>query len=103
MRMFLKSMLCLLFVLASPVMAQAAKPDSDPQALVQTVTTKILQAIKDNRARLGDAEFVAQKIEELIVPHMDMVAMSKLVLGKHWRTATPEQRDEFVQEFKNLL
>jgi phospholipid transport system substrate-binding protein len=46
---------------------------------------------------------VAQKIEELIVPHIDQVAMSKLALGKHWRTATPEQRDEFVKEFKNLL
>jgi phospholipid transport system substrate-binding protein len=105
MHKFLKSTFCLLFVLVSPAMAQeaAAKPDSDPQALVQTVTGKILQAIKDNRARLGDAEFVAQKIEELIVPHMDMVAMSKLVLGKHWRTATPGQRDEFVKEFKNLL
>jgi phospholipid transport system substrate-binding protein len=46
---------------------------------------------------------VAQKIEELIVPHIDQIAMSKLALGKYWRTATPEQRDQFVQEFKNLL
>lgn len=104
MRTLLKSVACLVLVaVLSPAMAQEKSQTQDPHALVQAVTTKILQAIKDNRARLGDAEFVAQKIEELIVPHMDMVAMSKLVLGKHWRTATPGQRDEFVLEFKNLL
>lgn len=100
---FFKSLL-LLFVFAAPTVAQqgGAKAE-DPQAMVESVTERILQTIRDNRARLGDAEFVAQKIEELIVPHIDQVAMSKLALGKHWRTATPEQRDQFVQEFKNLL
>ncbi|HEX5056074.1 MAG TPA: ABC transporter substrate-binding protein [Gammaproteobacteria bacterium] len=104
--MLKKFFLCLPLILSQPALAQetaAAKPDSDPQALVASVTEKILQTIKDNRARLGDAEFVAQKIEELIVPHIDQIAMSKLALGKHWRTATPEQRNQFVEEFKNLL
>lgn len=104
--MLRKSILCLLLVMMTPAMAEessATQAASDPQAVVQSVTEKILQAIKDNRARLGDAEFVAQKIEELIVPHIDQIAMSKLALGKHWRTATPEQRDQFVKEFKNLL
>ena len=104
--MLKKSILCLLLVLGMPAIAQetaGAKPDSDPQALVGSVTQQILQTIKDNRARLGDAEFVAQKIEELIVPYIDQIAMSKLALGKHWRTATPGQRDQFVEEFKNLL
>jgi phospholipid transport system substrate-binding protein len=105
--MLKKIFLCLPLILTLPAMAQenaAAKPDAgDPQALVASVTEKILQTIKDNRARLGDADFVAQKIEELIVPQIDQIAMSKLALGKHWRTATPEQRDQFVKEFKNLL
>jgi phospholipid transport system substrate-binding protein len=34
---------------------------------------------------------------------MDFEAMAKLVLGKHWRTATSEQRSRFVGEFKALL
>lgn len=109
--MLKKIILCLLFVLMPPALAQENSPaqekvqtnSGDPQALVQSVTEKILQTIKENRNRLGDAEFVAQKIEELIVPHIDQVAMSKLALGKHWRTATPQQRDQFVKEFKNLL
>jgi phospholipid transport system substrate-binding protein len=101
--MLKKSILCLLLMLTGPALAQEKSAAADPQALVQDVTREILQKIKENRARLGDAEFVAQKIEELIVPHIDQVAMSKLALGKHWRTATPEQREEFVREFKNLL
>lgn len=104
--MLKRSIFCLLLVLTLPALAQensAAQVKGNPQALVESVTAKILQAIKDNRDRLGDAEFVAQKIEELIVPHIDQIAISKLALGKHWRSATPAQRDEFVKEFKNLL
>jgi phospholipid transport system substrate-binding protein len=104
MRMLLKPVFYLLLAFAAPAFAsQAFARVNDPQAMVESVTEKILQTIRENRSRLGDAEFVAQKIEELIVPHIDQVAMSKLALGKHWRTATPEQRDEFVKEFKNLL
>jgi phospholipid transport system substrate-binding protein len=29
--------------------------------------------------------------------------MSRLVLGKYWRKATPEQREAFVREFRELL
>ncbi|HEY3486471.1 MAG TPA: ABC transporter substrate-binding protein [Gammaproteobacteria bacterium] len=102
MRTLLKFMICLVLPGVLPPVA-TAQENPDPQALVQSVTTKILQTLKENKGRLTDTEFVAQKIEELIVPHMDMVAMSKLVLGKNWRTATPAQRDAFVHEFKSLL
>ncbi|HEX7027791.1 MAG TPA: ABC transporter substrate-binding protein [Gammaproteobacteria bacterium] len=74
----------------------------EPQALVEAVTEKVLQALKEYKAK-EDPAFLDEKIQELIVSQMDFEAMAKLVLGKHWRTATPEQRGRFVEEFKSLL
>ena len=39
-----------------------------------------------------------------LLPHFDTPYAAQLVLGQHWRTATPEQRKRFVEAFyKSLL
>ena len=42
-------------------------------------------------------------VEDVIVPHFAVPMIARLVLGKHWRGATPLQRDSFAEEFKKLL
>jgi phospholipid transport system substrate-binding protein len=42
-------------------------------------------------------------VEEYILPHFDFERMSQLVLGKNWRNANPEERQQFVEEFRLLL
>ncbi|NIQ16394.1 MAG: ABC transporter substrate-binding protein, partial [Candidatus Dadabacteria bacterium] len=43
-------------------------------------------------------------IDELVIPHFDFLSMSKWVLGKtNWRSASEEQRSQFVIEFRTLL
>jgi phospholipid transport system substrate-binding protein len=44
-----------------------------------------------------------QLIDRELVPLVDLPYMSQLVLGRAWRTATPEQRDRFQTAFKNML
>lgn len=90
-------------IAVNPVYAEeSAKPE--PQALVESVTGKVLEALKNYKAKeVNEPGYLDQKIEELIVSQMDFVAMAKLVLGKHWRAATPEQRSQFIEEFKTLL
>lgn len=90
-------------VAVNPLYAEApAEPE--PQALVESVTAKVLDALRDYKAKEEEQPgYLDQKIEELIVSQMDFEAMSKLVLGKHWRAATPEQRSQFVEQFKTLL
>ncbi|MBT8124041.1 MAG: ABC transporter substrate-binding protein, partial [Gammaproteobacteria bacterium] len=41
--------------------------------------------------------------EEIILPICDLERMGKYILAKHWKTATDEQRDSFVTEFKQML
>jgi phospholipid transport system substrate-binding protein len=38
-----------------------------------------------------------------MLPHVDFQRMSKWVLGKHWRRASIDQREQFVNEFRQLI
>ena len=42
-------------------------------------------------------------VERLLLPHVDLERTSRLVLGKHWRRATPPQREAFIGQFRELL
>ncbi len=43
-------------------------------------------------------------VESTLLPHFDTPYAAQLVLGQHWRNATPEQRKRFVDAFyKSLL
>ena len=42
-------------------------------------------------------------VDEVLVPRFDLTRISKLVIGRQWKKATPEQQLAFQQEFKNML
>ena len=42
-------------------------------------------------------------VERVLLPNFDVDHAARLVLGKHWRTATPEQRKRFVDAFYGSL
>lgn len=74
------------------------------QALAEETTQKLLATFKRERAAIEeDKNRLYALVDEIVLPHFDFVIMSKRVLGKHWRDATPEQRRRFVEEFKTLL
>lgn len=84
--------------------AAVAEERPAPQALVEDVTQKVLAVLKQYKSKAeSDPEFLDAKIQELILSQMDFEAMAKLVLGKHWRSASEEQRRQFVDEFRTLL
>lgn len=97
---FLTALLAALFLLLVPQVQAGISPDE----LVRTTSDKVLEAIKQNREQLKtDPQLVYRIVDELVLPHFDFEAMSKLVLGANWRRATPAQRAAFTQEFRTLL
>jgi phospholipid transport system substrate-binding protein len=46
---------------------------------------------------------VTQFVNTAIYPHTDFDKISALVLGKLWKTATPEEQERFKHEFQTLL
>lgn len=90
--------ICLLIGLAGSV---AAEPG--PVEMLETTTGQVLAVVREDPAILDDPVRVREIADELVLPHVDFVAMSRWVLGKHWRQATPQQRDAFVDAFREML
>ncbi|MBI2969910.1 MAG: ABC transporter substrate-binding protein, partial [Gammaproteobacteria bacterium] len=82
--------------------ALAAAPSAEE--VVKTTTDQVLERLLAQKADLRlHPEKIYDLIHELVVPHFDFSSMARWVLGKSWKEATPEQRDEFVSEFRTLL
>jgi phospholipid transport system substrate-binding protein len=77
---------------------------SSPEAVVEEVTQHIYTTLRERRAELqADPAKIRELIDGSIAPLIDFEIMGRMVLGKHWRSATPEQRTRFVAEFRRFL
>lgn len=75
-----------------------------PSEVVQTAAQGMLGELdKDRDAYRRDPEKVRQVVDKYLLPHFDTQYSATLVLGRHWRTATPEQRKRFVDAFYHSL
>lgn len=71
-----------------------------PDALVKKVAQQTLADLSVNRAEYRkDPSKVRQLVDKNMLPYFDTNYAAQLVLAKHWRTATPEQRKRFVEAF----
>lgn len=95
----------LALVLPGAALAQDAVDNSAPQKLVETSARLLLADLDKNRAAYRkDISGLYKVIDEKFLPHVDVQFAAQNVLGKHWRTATPEQRKRFVDAFyKSML
>lgn len=74
-----------------------------PQNLIYEVSEKIRQELKKRKDGKISVREATQIVETFIEPHVDFNRFAALVLGKHWRRATPEQRRRFKEAFKEFL
>jgi phospholipid transport system substrate-binding protein len=80
---------------------------ADPQAAQRLITSSAdrmlaaLQAEGDNLT--NNPARIRALAERNLVPDVDFEQVSRLVLGKNWRSATPDQRRRFIQEFKRFV
>lgn len=83
----------------------AGVPGPPPQELIETTAHKLLSALDADREQAKkDPARVRELVDQILLPHFDTDYSARLVLGKNWRDATPEQRKRFVDAFyKSLL
>jgi phospholipid transport system substrate-binding protein len=98
----------LLFLLLSCAAARAADapatPGPGPQAVIEQVSRDLLREIDTGRTALaGDPVRVRALVDRYLLPHFDTEYSARLVLGKHWRTASVEQRRRFIEAFYKAL
>ncbi|MFC4314758.1 phospholipid-binding protein MlaC [Steroidobacter flavus] len=75
-----------------------------PQELVSKVANDTLKDLDANRATYAkDKSKVHELVDKNMLPYFDTAYAAQLVLAKHWRTATPEQRKRFIEAFYQSL
>jgi phospholipid transport system substrate-binding protein len=75
-----------------------------PQELVTKVAQDTLKDLDAHRAEYKkDPNKVRQLVDKNMLPHFDTKYAAQLVLGKHWREATAQQRERFVEAFYQSL
>ena len=91
-------------LLANLLVASAANAELAPDVLVKQTADDVLNIIKnDKEIQAGNQQKIYALAEEKILPNFDFDRVSRMVLGKSWRAATPEQQASFQKEFRSLL
>jgi phospholipid transport system substrate-binding protein len=89
---------------AAPPAAARPGAAADPAALVQEAAQGMLGDIDKNRdAYRRDPAKVAAVVDKYLMPHFDTETSARVVLGQFWRSATPEQRQRFINAFYHSL
>lgn len=84
--------------------AGLAQAQESPDALVKRVSEEVINiATNDQQIQAGDRQRILTVVEEKILPHADFERATALTLGRHWRNATPEQKERLIAEFRSLL
>ena len=87
-------------LLFSPLQAEPTPPN----ILLETASREMISAINANHEKIKtDPSIVNGLVEEILMPHIDFIAASQWVLGKYWRSASKEQKLEFIRQFRTLL
>jgi phospholipid transport system substrate-binding protein len=84
--------------------AANAAEGQGPSEVVQAAAQGMLQDLdKDRDSYRRDPAKVGELVDKYLLPHFDTETAARLVLGVHWRTATPEQRKHFIDAFYHSL
>ena len=89
---------CLMLGLSRQVMAEQG-----PVEVLQTMTDTLVEIAREDPAVVNDMARLRDIANEVVLPRIDFIALSRWVLGKYWRTATPQQRADFIIEFREMM
>jgi phospholipid transport system substrate-binding protein len=75
-----------------------------PVAVVEQTSQQMIKALVENRQALQkDPQKVYGLIDTIALPHFDIDAIVRQVLGSAWARATPEQRSAFKAAFQTFI
>ncbi len=97
-------MLFFLLALAAWVVpVQAGAPDL-ASALVKDTTDRMLAALQTRRAELDEKPaLIYGLVDEIVIPHFDFERITGSAMGRHWRQASPEQKQALIRAFRQML
>ncbi|KTC82068.1 MlaC/ttg2D family ABC transporter substrate-binding protein [Legionella cincinnatiensis] len=98
----IKTILFVIGVIVSPLMSAA---QNSPIPMLEETANNIIATLKENKSSLkSNPNIIYQAVETHLLPIVDVVGMSRSVLGRQaWTKATSAQRVQFSKAFTRLV
>ena len=82
----------------------SADPGQSPHQMIQQTADQLLVVVESRRRELeSNPAALHRVVDDVLRPNFDVEYASRLVLGRHWPRATPEQRDAFTSALYDSL
>ena len=93
----------MVFLMSMVQIAWSLQPS--PVPMLENTATQIINTLKANRSALKtNHHIVYDAIHQHLLPHVDVMGMSRSVLGRQaWNKATNNEKKEFSQAFTTLV
>ena len=85
---------------ASLVIAVSAEQNAQAEDFVERMAGDAIAFLGDESLSEDDK---AQQFSKLLNRSFDMATIGRFALGKYWRVASPEQRDEYQSLFRDMI
>jgi len=84
--------------------APAASGAQDPAQVVRSVAQTFLKDLDAHREQYAkNPAELHQAVDRDVLPYFDAQYAARLVLARYWRTATAQQRTQFINAFENSM
>jgi phospholipid transport system substrate-binding protein len=94
-----RSALTAALIVIAVALAPSALAAADPAAVINHLGNRALEILGKNATPAQRAA----RFQELFREDFDVPGIARFVLGRYWKTATPEQQQEFVRLFEDYI
>lgn len=100
-----QKVLSFMAIMAALFVIQAFATDSpSPYVLMNQTADKLFNTIKTNQAKIKkDPNSLRDIVRQDLMPYVHVNYAGSLVLGTHFKSTTPEQREKFFQAFGKFI
>ena len=92
------------FVVTALFVTQTVRAETSPYVLMQQASDKLFADIKNNQATIKkDPNYLRTIVRNDLLPYVQVNYAGSLVLGSHFKSTTPEQREKFFKAFSDFI
>ena len=92
------------FAVTALLVTQTVRAETSPYVLMQQASDKLFVDIKNNQAKIKkDPNYLRTIVRNDLLPYVQVNYAGSLVLGSHFKSTTPEQREKFFKAFSDFI
>ena len=92
------------FAVTALFVTQTVRAETSPYVLMQQASDKLFADIKNNQAKIKkDPNYLSTIVRKDLLPYVQVNYAGSLVLGSHFKSTTPEQREKFFKAFSDFI